>query len=308
MLSGGAGGRKLQILIYHRVLSERDPLQPSEPTIEEFEWQMDLLARHFTPLTLESAIGHLRNGTLPPRAVSVTFDDGYADNLHLALPVMRKHGFAPTVFIATAYLDGGIMFNDIITESIRGYNDPELDLEDLGLAGRFRCATVIEKQLAIRQIVNRLKYLSAGERAEKAVRIAELTATTIPNSLMLSSEELVRLSAEGAGIGAHTVTHPIMKVTSDADTREEIVQSRGFLQDLLQKPIDLFAYPNGVPGQDYSPDHPGMLRELGFKAAVSTAKGVSTRRTDMYQLRRFTPWDKGPAKFLTRLLLNYLES
>ena len=73
--------------------------------------------------------------------------------------------------------------------------------------------------------------------------------------------------------------------------------------------MSLFAYPNGRPGVDYAPDvHPGMVRELGFDAAVSTHWGAARAGADCYQLPRFTPWDRGRVRFGLRLARNLLTS
>jgi 2-methylisocitrate lyase-like PEP mutase family enzyme len=73
----------------------------------------------------------------------------------------------------------------------------------------------------------------------------------------------------------------------------------------LGRRIDLFAYPNGRPGRDYAPEHAKLVRELGFKAAVSTSWGAARSGHDLYQLPRFTPWDKTPLRFVLRLFRNY---
>jgi peptidoglycan/xylan/chitin deacetylase (PgdA/CDA1 family) len=89
-----------------------------------------------------------------------------------------------------------------------------------------------------------------------------------------------------------------------ADARREIEESRDRLAAIINEPISLFAYPNGQPGRDYGPQHVRMVREAGFDAAVSTAAGVASSACDLFQLPRFTPWDRRPAKFALRLLLN----
>jgi peptidoglycan/xylan/chitin deacetylase (PgdA/CDA1 family) len=86
--------------------------------------------------------------------------------------------------------------------------------------------------------------------------------------------------------------------------RREIDQSRDRLTAILGEPVSLFAYPNGKPGQDYAAEHVRMVREAGFSAAVSTAWGVASTGGDVFQLPRFTPWDRRPARFALRLLLN----
>ena len=121
---------------------------------------------------------------------------------------------------------------------------------------------------------------------------------------MLTSDQLRRMRAAGMGIGAHTVSHPILAKLDVAATRAEIDSSRRFLQDVLGERIGLFAYPNGKPGTDYSPDSVSVVRELGFDAAVSTAPGAARQGDDCFQLPRFTPWQRQRARFGASLLRN----
>ena len=103
-----------------------------------------------------------------------------------------------------------------------------------------------------------------------------------------------------------TQVHPILANLSADEARHEIAKSSSLLSNILDKPIKLFAYPNGVPGKDYTERDARIVESLGFQCAVSTASGVSTAATDPYQLKRFTPWDNKPSRFYLRLLKNYL--
>ena len=80
---------------------------------------MRVLARYFRPCGLAEGLRQLRDGGLPPRSVAVTFDDGYADNARIALPILREARVPATFFIATSYLDGGRMWNDTVIEAVR---------------------------------------------------------------------------------------------------------------------------------------------------------------------------------------------
>jgi peptidoglycan/xylan/chitin deacetylase (PgdA/CDA1 family) len=121
---------------------------------------------------------------------------------------------------------------------------------------------------------------------------------------MMRDDDVRSLRGSGMEIGAHTATHPILTRLSSADARREINESREYLTAILSEPVSLFAYPNGKPGQDYTAEHVHMVRDAGFGAAVSTAWGVASKDADLFQLPRFTPWDRGPGKFALRLLLN----
>ena len=91
---------------------------------------------------------------------------------------------------------------------------------------------------------------------------------------------------------------------TDEHARQEILGSKHFLENLLGERVGLFAYPNGKPGEDYTPQSVAVVRSLGFDAAVSTEWGTSGKGDDLYQIRRFTPWDRTRLRFAVRLLDN----
>lgn len=294
---------RLSILIYHRVLQQPDPLFPDEVDARLFDWQMKSLARAFNVLPLSDAAQRLREGTLPPRSACITFDDGYADNAEVALPILQKYGLPCTFFIATGFLDGGRMWNDTLIEAVRNTRKPGLQLEHLGL-GAYATGSIEERHATIVKLLNSLKYLPLAERLEKVARVAETADCKLPDNLMLRSQQVKTLHAAGMEIGAHTVNHPILTRISDEAVEAEIVQSKNALETLVQAPVSLFAYPNGRPRQDYAAQHVAIVRKLGFRAAVATAWGAATADSDSYQLPRFTPWDKSPMRFKLRLLQN----
>ncbi len=122
--------------------------------------------------------------------------------------------------------------------------------------------------------------------------------------LMMGENDVRALRSAGMDIGAHTVTHPILTRLAESEARREIVASRDHLQGILGESVALFAYPNGKPGQDYGSEHVRMVEEAGFCGAVSTARGVADPSIDVYQLPRFTPWQRDPMKFGLSLLAN----
>jgi len=303
--STGRGGRGLLILIYHRVLAAPDPLRSRTVQAPDFAAQMDLIASCFNVLPLSEALERLESRALPARALSVTFDDGYADNLTVAAPIMRERGIRPTVFVATGYLDGGLMFNDAITEAVRAAPQ-RLDLSDLGL-GLLELHDVLARRAAIRQLIVEIKYRPADERDVLATEIFRRAGATPPRDLMLSTSQVRSLRDAGVEIGAHTATHPILtRLTSEA-AREDIARSRQVLEGILGDPVRLFAYPNGRPGEDYDARHVAMVRELGFAAALSTSWGAAHADSDRLQLPRVAPWDASAGRYAARLVRSYTQ-
>jgi peptidoglycan/xylan/chitin deacetylase (PgdA/CDA1 family) len=303
--AAGRGGRGLLILIYHRVLSGPDPLRSRTVRASDFASQMDLVASCFNVLPLSEALARLESRSLPSRALSVTFDDGYADNLTVATPIMRERGIRPTVFVATGYLDGGLMFNDAITEAVRAAPE-QLDLGDLGF-GLLELPDVAARRATIRRLVGELKYRPADERGEMAGEIFRRAGATHPREMMLTSGQVRALRDAGVEIGAHTATHPILTRLSPEAAREDIARSRHVLEGLLGEPVRLFAYPNGRPVEDYDARHVAMVRDLGFSAALSTAWGAAHAGCDRFQVPRVAPWDDSPRRYAARLVKSYLQ-
>jgi len=295
--------QRLSILIYHRVLKERDWMRPGTPTAVEFAWQMQLLKRHFNVLPLREAVQKLRTGTLPPRAACVTFDDGYADNVTVALPILQHHGIPATVFVSAGYLDDGRMWNDTVIESLRHYTAGELDLSRLGLPVYSTGSKVLLRETAY-EIIRRCKYLDNGRREEIAESITREIKVSLHDKPMMTTKQLLKLHRHGVEIGGHTYSHPILSCLPEEQAREEIVRGKSKLESIIDEPLRLFAYPNGRPDVDYSLDHVAMVKQAGFDAAVSTNIGVSDSQSDFFQLPRFTPWDKSTSKFLLRMALN----
>ncbi|MDD5036152.1 MAG: polysaccharide deacetylase family protein [Methylococcaceae bacterium] len=303
-LSPGGAGASLSILIYHRVLPEVDELFPTVATATSFDTQLDTLKKVFNVLPLGEAVARLKSSSLPPRAACITFDDGYEDNVRIALPILQHHGLQATFFIATAYLNGGHMFNDRVIHAVRHSKDKHIDLSQLGL-GEYDIGTLEEKRTVIDAILKRVKYLSLGHRENVAEELVSLiTDKPLPNDLMMTTEQLKALSEAGMEIGGHTARHPILAKLDEASAIREIREGKDYLEGIVGKPITLFAYPNGKPEADYLAKQVDIPRRLGFEAAVSTRWGVATRHSDLFQLPRFTPYSENPNRFAPMLLQN----
>jgi peptidoglycan/xylan/chitin deacetylase (PgdA/CDA1 family) len=293
---------RLSILIFHRVLPAQDPLFPDEVDAQRFDEIVALLKTCFNIIPLSEGVRGLTSGTLPPRAACITFDDGYADNATIALPILQKHDVQATFFIATGFLNGGRMFNDTVIELVRRAPDT-LDLRGFGL-GELALASVPARRAAIPQLLQALKYLPLEERADKVEALRAHVGVSLPDDLMMVSDQVRHLRQAGMDIGGHTVNHPILARMSEDGARREMAEGKAELEALLGEPIKLFAYPNGRPGQDYQPVHARLARELGFEAAVVTSWGAARPGGDLFQLPRFTPWDRSPLRFMFRMLRN----
>lgn len=295
---------KSNILIFHSVVKDND-----FDVIGLSSVQFDRIIKYLKKIKQHSRL----NAHLNPapenqgkRKFILTFDDGYADNYENAMPVLQRHEVSATFFIASGYLDGGWMWNDGIIEAIVKTSKRQLDLTMLGYE-KYSLESMMERKICISDVIGKVKYLPPEKRTSLAKQILERADVEEPTHLMMTSQQVRLMHQAGMEIGGHTVNHPILTCIDKTTARREIFENKEYLESLIGEPLRSFAYPNGKPGKDYGPEHVQMVKEAGYKCAVSTAWGRVNKNSDPYQLPRFTPWDKNPWTFMLRLYLQRLD-
>ncbi|NUZ05150.1 polysaccharide deacetylase family protein [Piscinibacter koreensis] len=290
---------KLLIFIFHRVLARPDPLLPSEPDAARFERIVSFVASNFNVLRLGDAVERLAMGSLPTASACITFDDGYADNFSVAAPILQRHRVPGTFFIATGYIDGGRMWNDEVIEAVRASTGDRIDATDVGL-GEYLWHDAESRVAACERLLKDLKYFEPKRRREVARELAHRAGLPAEADTMMTPAQLRALADAGHELGGHTMTHPILATLSDAAAADEIGAGREQLAQWIGRPVESFAYPNGVPGVDYTVRDVGLVAKAGFRSAVSTRRGVATARSIIFELPRFSPWDRSMPKFALR--------
>lgn len=284
----GDDGRLL-IIKYHR--AEKSAHQGSGGrTLEEFEAQIELLGSVFNTLTVADAAQRIRTGTLPERALCITFDDGYADNYVTALPILERYGLKATFFVPSGLIEQPIMWSDQIANAFATAAEDGLPqmrnyLADAGMPVRFP------------DLMAKLKYMSVDAQ-ETIVRGLSKFGNIESDSCQLMSADQVRgLVARGMEVGGHTVNHTILTNASDELAYDEIKNCKLQLEVIIGEPVQSFAYPNGRRDQDYSERDVGIVRDAGFAAAVNTEFGLARGGDHVYELPRI------PQYFITPLRL-----
>ncbi len=283
-------------LIFHRVMRASDPMHPDEPTADWFRDLVAMLARNFELIPLDEAVERAAEGRLSGRTLSITFDDGYADNYEVALPILQQFGAPATFFVASGFIDGGRMWNDSIIETMRRLNVGRHAFDLLGEA-TFDLSDWASRRHAAAVTIAALKHLAPAERQARVDRLSS-RVSDLPTGLMMTTAQLRALAgARGVAIGGHTRSHPILAALSATEARAEIAGGKTDLENVLQRPITLFAYPNGKRGKDYTEEHVGLARQAGFAAAVTTDWGALGVSGDRYTIPRFTPWHRNLRRF-----------
>lgn len=292
----------LPILTYHRVDDpERSPeLYPGlvGATPAEFDEQMRFLSSLYRPLSLSELLAIRRGeGSLPPRAVMVTFDDGYRSVAEHAWPIMQRHGVPLTLFVPTAYPgDPAKAFWWDRLWSALGREDAvaSTPLGDLSVR------TPAERLRTYRRLRGHLKSLS-HERAMAIVDdIGGGSGAEAPGASVLGWDELRELAGDGVAIGSHSRTHPLLHKVSRAEASAEILDSLGDLERQIGPTPRVFAYPGGGVDSGVAT----VLEEEGFELAFLTRRGLNDlSRQDWLRLRRI---NVGRSSGLTGIRLQLL--
>lgn len=290
---------KLNILIYHRVMPEPDSLRPWEIDARQFRNHLEWISGVFNVIPLPDAVQQLKTGTLKRRSLAITFDDGYLDNATHALPLLKEFGFHATFFCTSAWLGGGLMWNDQVIEAVRIWPEDTINIDTLKIKS-VPVFTIEEKNKAIEIILTKLKYQEHNIR-QKIVNKLVSHASELPE-LMMRPEHIKLLKKQGMEIGGHTHSHPIIAKLDDTTLKSELKKNKQILENILNHKLLLFAYPNGKTGIDYLKNQSRLVNEVGYMAAVSTDWGTSSNYSSLMELKRFTPWDKAPNLFVLRLL------
>lgn len=294
----------LTIVMFHRVPAAPDPLLPDENDYNLFNQRVKWLTQNFVIMTLREAVQKLRQGSLPRRALVITFDDGYADNATNALPILQAHGVRATFFVTSRFIHGGMMWNDRVIEAIRAWNSPTIEIENAELPAIPVSANRAE---TVEKLLNSLKYVSFHKREAIADALLESSGSQV-SRLMMDEDQIRTLHAAGMEIGGHTHSHPIMTRLDEEQIREEILSNKQHLETIINGPVSSFAYPNGRSDQDYCYAHTELVRSLGFDCAVTTMPGTVSALDRPYEIPRFSPWDRTRHRYLLRLARNYFQA
>lgn len=281
-------GDRLLIVCYHGVVAAPTSDDWLLLPLAEFERQIEHLARHYRVLPLDVALSLLDAGDLAGPTACITFDDGYANNLTTALPVLRCFGVPATVYLVTGLIGSDRrLWTTRIEYSVLDSSVGELAIGDPRIDGNLG-ATVSERRRSARRIKEHLKRMDDERRLDEVEAVIDVlgeTTRSLEDHRLLSHDELAALDADGCvSFGAHTHTHPILSRLSDSRLQEEIalsVRAVGQLQNVSRT----FAYPNGRP-EDYDGRAREVLSDAGIPAAVTTVERHARRGDGPYDLPR----------------------
>jgi peptidoglycan/xylan/chitin deacetylase (PgdA/CDA1 family) len=298
------------ILMYHRVIDL--PFDPYGICVspENFAQHLEVIKSKYHPISLQQLVENLRQGKIEKRSVAVTFDDGYADNLENAKPLLEKYEIPATVFITSGNLGKNREFwwdelEKILLQSTQ--LPPKLNLEiqgekyqwDLGSSSEYcpqdyhswnwsqkPAKDPTPRHQVFRSVYQKLQPLLSCDRTEVMNQIiawSGVSPTPRNSHRSLSPDEVLTLQAGGiVEIGAHTVNHPFLSQLSQPLQKQEIATSKLELEQLLRKEVKSFAYPHG----NYNQETLELVEKIGFTSACSTFMNRVESQSPLFSLPR----------------------
>jgi len=316
-------------LVYHRVAEVASDPQLLCVTPQRFAEQLDVLQKKYNPLSLRELFISLQDGNIPRKGVVVTFDDGYADNLYNAKPLLERYSIPATIFVATGSLGLGREFwwdeldrlllqprrlPETLRLNING-SAFESDLNEAAYYGeddfqRYCRWNVTEqndptpRQTLYRTLCQLFRPLPEEERQKALEELrawAGAEPAGRPSHRALSPDEVIQLTNDDlVEVGAHTVSHSVLSALPMAVQRAEIEKSKARLEEIQGRTVTSFSYPYGSPS-DYTGETVAGVKEAGFDCACSNFQGKVRMGIDPYQLPRFLVRNWTGREFESRL-------
>jgi peptidoglycan/xylan/chitin deacetylase (PgdA/CDA1 family) len=260
----------LAVLCYHgiRAGAEQLPFEPLHVHVETFERHCQLIRDCCDPISGDDLIAALDSGApLPPRAVLVTFDDGYHSVLERAVPILSRYRIPAIVLICSDPIARARLFwYDAVVRS-QGENE-----------------------------VDRLKAVPFPEWQEALTRF-DSAASGEPYAPMSVADIRALAAKDGIEIGGHSLQHPILSNASPDEQQRQIANDKSAIEEWTGRPARFFSYPNGRPRIDYTRGTCDIVERCGYRAAFTTESAYLTASNDAYELPRFVMLDSisGPA-------------
>jgi peptidoglycan/xylan/chitin deacetylase (PgdA/CDA1 family) len=276
--------------MYHSIVEDPQSTQNSiglSQSCRVFEDHIRTLAQQYTPVTLDQVSQFAsEGGSLPRRAVAVTFDDGFADNYECALPILRRYGVPATFYImVNAVESGDLPWYCRLNFALRTTARPEwLDPEQ---NQTYKLSTVQDREAAFHRACE-IGASKVGSAQQQFVRSVEDSLGVQPctSHLMMTWEQVRGLKKAGHTIGAHTLSHPNLAHVSRDEAHAEIAGSKQQLEKAIGDTVDHFSYPHPALNPQWSPDTFEITQKVGFKSAVLTKCGPVRRGDEPLRLKR----------------------
>jgi peptidoglycan/xylan/chitin deacetylase (PgdA/CDA1 family) len=260
------------ILMFHEVQEDCPSELLTGTPIALFEYALKWLKMAgWDIVSLDDCLDRLATNDQQRRNAVLSFDDGYRDNVLVALPILERHNAPFTMYIPTGAPKRTLQSWWLGLRELFRSRD-RITIEPMGM--RFYCPDARTKAFALREVTQwvHADYGRVPMLAMDFVK-AGIALTALNDKYFLDEQQLQTLARHPlASIGGHTTSHAALKNLEASAARTEMADNRYYLEDLLQVSVRHFAYPYGGP-RACGPREEGLARAVGFRTAVTTRHG-----------------------------------
>lgn len=257
------------IVLFHEIQRDCESELMTGTSVSLFEYSLDWLQREgWSIVSLDECLEKLANNDLSRRYAVVTFDDGYRDNVSVALPILERHNAPFMVYVPTGAPTRSMQSWWLGLRKLFLSRD-EVRIDPMGW--RFHCPDLRSKVAALDEVI-RWVHQDYRRAAQLAPTFKQngISLTALNERYFLDERELTSLSRHPlASIGGHTTSHTALMTLDQASARAELADNRGYLEALLQLPVRHAAYPYGAFGAREE----DLAKESGFRSAATTRQG-----------------------------------
>ena len=272
---------------------------------KQFRRQIEFaLERGFTFQTISEYLSHKNDHS---KRIAITFDDGYKSVFTKAFPFLKENNIPATVFLTTGAIDN----NDLIwTDKLNLLKNIDRSAK-LTINNKTYTADQLKKTKTLEEIKSYFKSLPNADKDEEINTLLSQSSTNC-NSIaqddkMLSWEDIASMDKEEIEFGTHTVTHPILTKIEKSEAEKEIVDSKKRIESMLKKPVTTFCYPNGQ-AQDFDENIINIVKNNGFRCAVTTIEGKVESSKNIYALRRITLANRRNGLVILKIIKELLKN
>ncbi len=242
-----------------------------------FANHIELIAQRFSPASMDDVALFLKGEkALPPRAVVVTFDDGYKDNFRLAAPILNHFGVPGTFYLLVDSVDHAkAPWYCLLRHAFATARNPQWTNPATGKMHQLTDSK--QRYDRFCEGAEICAQLSSEKRAEWIAEVmSSLDPVPFPDEgdLMMSWDDARKLLKDGHIVGSHTMTHPNVAHISLPDARLELSQSKALLERELAIPVQHFCYPHPALMPQWNEDTLRITAESGYTTAVTTGAGA----------------------------------
>ena len=287
----------VRILAYHRVLDSADPADFSfdvdliSASADAFRMQMRHVRRHFHPMRFDELADCLDRGRRPPpRALLISFDDGYDDNYRVAYPILKEMGLSAMFFVSTGHIDSGAPYAyDWLVHMLCSADVERLRLPELRIDTPMPADLHGRREL-VRHVLDRTKVLDAAGQDAMIARLEREwgmpRAAGHPDCRPMRWDALREMRLGGMEVGSHGINHRMLAKLPAAEMRQEVFGSMQALERELGVPACVLSYPVGG-GHAYDAAVIRAPPRGGFRLGSSNQAGTDAATADTrYCMRR----------------------